>query len=283
MKLVREPGGEAIADTSWSVLDQFRRSGARKRRRLRLDGAGRRRLHDHRQEPRPHLPARFHRRGRPEPGGRGPGHRGLGRSIPRKAPTDGRLPLNRRCTILSGALRRRRGTGWTPFRVGATGCRSRTARCRRSSNVLRSRSGSSSSHRSTLPMRASIDLPDSRANSRISSERRSVSDSLADESRQPVLRARPGSWSADKMEQPAVLAREMDRHDRRLRVLHEPRRKHLPRQVPRPAEPFGAVATPPAGNITIVTPSFSSRTASWRTAILFFTASLVSEKSIGSA
>ena len=30
MKLVREPGGEAIADTSWSIAHEFRRSGARK-------------------------------------------------------------------------------------------------------------------------------------------------------------------------------------------------------------------------------------------------------------
>ena len=29
MKLVREPGGEAIADTSWSVLTEVGRSGAR--------------------------------------------------------------------------------------------------------------------------------------------------------------------------------------------------------------------------------------------------------------
>lgn len=53
------------------------------------------------------------------------------------------------------------------------------------------------------------------------------------------------------------------------------------RSIARP-NPFGAVATPPAGKTTMVMPSFKSRTASWRTAKLFFSASLVSEKSIGS-
>ena len=75
MKLVREAGGEAIADTSWSILSSGR-SGARSRRRVRLPGAGRRRLHHHRQEQGPHLPARLHRRRRPQPGRRGPRDRG---------------------------------------------------------------------------------------------------------------------------------------------------------------------------------------------------------------
>ena len=50
MKLVRDHGGEAIADTSWSVITEFRRSDPRERRRLCLDGAGGGRLHHRRQE-----------------------------------------------------------------------------------------------------------------------------------------------------------------------------------------------------------------------------------------
>src|SRR6266436_10038472 len=89
--------------------------------------------------------------------------------------------------------------------------------------------------------------------------------------------------TAHKMKERAVLALEINRKHGRLRLLDQPGVK-VP-QGSSSALPAGcsAVATPPAGNTTIVTPLRNRRRAALRDSTFVLIASRFSEKSIGSA
>ena len=88
---------------------------------------------------------------------------------------------------------------------------------------------------------------------------------------------------AGDLEQPAVLAGEPDRHDRRLRPLDELGDERLPAPVDRGLRPnlSGAVETAPAGKTTTTPPFSSCVRAAAREARLVFSASSVSLKSTG--